>query len=53
MPIIQEQQRPGVSKTGWLEAFMKNDVLDKFTRKAGNNSKKELTSSEQTKERPR
>lgn len=34
MLVEQEQLRPGVSKTGWLEAFMKNDVLDKYRRNA-------------------
>ena len=30
--VEQEQANPGVSKTGWLEAFMKNDVLEKYKR---------------------
>lgn len=41
MLVELEQQRPGVSKTGWLEAFMKNDVLEKYTKRRRNQETKE------------
>jgi hypothetical protein len=42
MLIELEQQRPGVSKTGWLEAFMKNDVVEKYSRKKAAETRKDL-----------
>lgn len=51
MLVELEQQRPGVSKTGWLEAFMKNDVLEKYTKKWRNQEQKEEL--EVIKENPR
>lgn len=42
MLLELQQQRPGVSKTGWLEAFMKNDILDKYSRKKPPGTRKDV-----------